>query len=464
MTIRISLPSRYEDLDTAYRGRLVPNAGLLSLINTANKSMQINGGIRFLPIYGESGAGKTSAVREISTHIPGTYTFQLTREEIENREKLFERVLLEKQYNIDKLLVAIIDQYEEGVVGRETIPTQFVEYLSLLDRGEFRTIPIIFIWLTTNRDFQRLLVEATTRNRRILLRDDFTIEGPAKEEWPIIIEETFSFHNSEKSLADYGILETDLIEIGMRCNTIGAAIENVGMELSNNLDDIDNLSEYQVVLMWPVADSVRNQRVLQFSKPREGYKLNWEAWYRELNDEDRAQLPLREFNKTRLYFDLRVIPVKVADLHKLCLNLDDENYRLPISPLNRFKSTHFYLVVSDNWSTYNYNPVRDRESQRSIDARVWYQNVPENSIALGKRIAKVLEACGLDATYEKDISTEFSSVRADVFVRKSGVQKSKLIIEMKVFSSENTKPSSIKDAIKVTLRRHAQLAGFLQRQ
>lgn len=464
MPMRISLPSRYEDLDTAYRGRLVPNASLLSLINFANKSMEISGGIRFLPIYGESGAGKTSAVREISTHIPSTYTFQLNRDEIENRDKLFERVLREKQYNIDKLLVAIIDQYEEGVVGRETIPTQFVEYLSLLDRGEFRSIPIIFIWLTTNKEFQGLLVEATTRNKRILLKDDFTIIGPSKKEWPLIIEETFSFHNTDNSLADFGILDSDLNEIGLRCNTIGAAIEAVGIELSRNIDDIDNLSEYQVVLMWPVADSVRNQRVLQFSKPREGYKLNWEAWYRELNEEDRAQLPLREFNKTRLYFDVRVIPVKVADLHKICLNLNDDNFRLPVSPLNRFKVTHFYLVISDNWNTYNYNPVRDRESQRSIEAGEWYRDVPENSVALGRRISKVFQACGLVSSYEQEIKSEYGSVRADVFVKKEGVQKNKLIIEMKVFSSENTKPSSIKDAIKVTLRRHAQLAGFIQRQ
>ncbi|MCP1182939.1 ATP-binding protein [Paenibacillus sp. 1781tsa1] len=464
MSITISLPSRYEDLDTAYRGRLVPNSNLLSIINTANKSIQISGGIRFLPMYGESGAGKTSAVREISTHIPSTYTFQLNREEIESKEKLFERVQIEKIYNIDKLLIAIIDQYEEGVVGRETIPTQFVEYLSLLDRGEFRNIPIVFIWLTTNREFQRLLVDATSRNKRILLSDDFIISGPVKEEWPSIIEETFSFHNSENSLADYGILEPDLVDIGLRCNTIGAAIEKVGSLLASNIDDVDNLSDYQVILMWPVADSVRIQRVLQFSKPREGYKLNWDAWYRELNDEDRASLPLREFNKTRLYFDLRIVPVKVADLHKLCLSLEDENYRVPVSPLNRFKATHFYLILSDNWTNYNFNPVRDRESQRSIAAREWYQDIPEKSVALGKRISEILRLCDLEASYEKNINTEYSSVRADVYVKKEGAQKNKLIIEMKVFSSENTKPSSIKDAIKVTLRRHAQLAGFLQRQ
>lgn len=464
MSQRISLPSRYEDLDVAYRGRLIPNSNLLALINHASKSMEISGGIRFLPLYGESGAGKTSAVREISTHIPGTFTFLLNREEIENKDELLERIKIEKLYNLDKILIAVVDQYEEGVVGRETIPTQFVEYLSLLDRGDLRTIPIIFIWLTTNKEFQELLIRATSRNRRILLNNTFNIEGPEKEEWPLIIEETFSFHNSQKTLADFGVLEDDLRMVSIESSTIGAAIEQVGYKLATNLEDIDNLSEYQVVLMWPVADSTRNQRVLQFSKPREGYKLNWEAWYRELNEDDKAQLPLRELNRTRLYFDFRIIPVRVADLHRLCLNLKNDNVILPISSLTRFKETHFYHVISDNWQTYNFSPLRERESQRAADARIWYASITENPVDLGRRITRILSECGLNAIHEHEIRSEFSSVRADVFIKKQGVQKNKLIIELKAYSSENTKPSSIKDAIKVTLRRHAQLAGFLQRQ
>ncbi len=54
----LRLPSRYEDLDLAFRGRLKPNQDLLTLVKTAYASMQLSGGIRFLPIYGESGGGK----------------------------------------------------------------------------------------------------------------------------------------------------------------------------------------------------------------------------------------------------------------------------------------------------------------------------------------------------------------------------------------------------------------------
>ncbi|GED57172.1 ATP-binding protein [Brevibacillus formosus] len=460
----IRLPSRYEDLDESYKGRLSPNEKLLSLINRAQKSMQINGGIRFLPIYGESGAGKSCAAREISTHIPSVRTFVLERKEIESKDELINRVVYERERNESKILVAVIDQYEENVADREKIPTKFIEYLSLLDRGDFRYIPIVFLWLTTSKEFQSMLQNATSRNRRILLEENFTIIGPLKDEWPRIIEETFSFHNNEKTLADFGVLKEDLIDIGRDTNTIGAAIESVGSILSENIDNIQNLSEYQVIIMWPVADSLRNQRVMQFSKAREGYKLNWDFWYSQLNEEDRSQLPLKELNRTRLYFDFRVIPVRVADLHRLCINLDIEETSFGKTYIDRFKNTHFYHVVSGGWDTYEYNPVKERESKRSKDAEAWYNTVTEKSIRLGQRISKVFKECGFDSSYEESISSKYSRVRADIFIRRPGTTKSQVIIELKAYSSENTMPSTIKDAIKVTLRRHAQFAGFLQRQ
>lgn len=462
--MRIVLPSRYESLDEAYRGRLIPNHDLLSLMNKANKSMMISGGIRFLPLYGESGAGKTSAAREISTHIPSAHTFVLDREEIEQRDQLVNRIIHEKNHNQGKILVAIIDQYEENVVGKERIPTQFVEYISLLDRTDFSETPILFIWLTTSLEFQQMLVTATSRNKRILLHNNFKITGPDKGDWHKIIDETFSFHNSENSLADYEILEEDIRKISLDFHTIGSAMEEVGVLLSDKITDIQNLSEYQVILMWPVTDGLRTQRVLQFSKPREGYKLNWEAWYRELNSEDRLQLPLKELNRTRLYFDVRVIPIRAADLHRLCNDLDNPEGRYGDSYVKRFMKTHFYQVVSDNWNEYEYTPLKERESKRAREAREWYENVTSKPTQIGRRLARVFNTSGLETTYEETLTSGYSSVRADIFIKRPGTQKPKVIIELKIFSAETTMPSSIKDAIKVTLRRHAQFAGFLQRQ
>ena len=465
--MRIRLPSRYEDIDETYRGRLIPNQNLLKLVSEANKSMQISGGIRFLPLYGESGAGKSCVAREISTHLPGTKTIVLAKEEIESNDHLIARLTEERRHSKGKLLIAIIDQYEETVSGKEMIPTQFVEYLSLLDRGELRSSEILFIWLSTNLEFCGRLAQATTRNRRILLREQYTISGPPKSAWASIIEETFSFHNAEKALADYGVISTVIEKIADDSATIGEAIEKIGTKLGEGMEGLQNLSEYQVVIMWPVADSIRNQRVLQFSKPRDGYKLNWDIWFNELNEDDRKQLPIEELNRARLYFDVRVVPFRAADLFKLCGSLvEKENLKIAPTYLKRFQDTHFFHVISDDWDTYDYNPVRERQSKRASEAEAWYKTVTDKPTYIGRRIASVLRQCGVDAVHEKSITSEYASVRADVFIDRhyTCLEKSKVIVELKVFSSENTMPSSIKDAIKTTLKRHAQLAGFLQRQ
>jgi hypothetical protein len=146
----IRLPSRYEDLHEAYRGRLVPNPDLLALVNSSFKSMKIAGGIRFLPVYGESGSGKSCAAREISSHMPQTRVFVLERNEIEDNDALVRRIQRERRsIEEGELLVAVIDQFEEIVASKSDIPSQFVEKISILDRT-LKDTPIIFIWLTTS--------------------------------------------------------------------------------------------------------------------------------------------------------------------------------------------------------------------------------------------------------------------------------------------------------------------------
>ena len=74
-----------------------------------------------------------------------------------------------------------------------------------------------------------------------------------------------------------------------------------------------------------------------------------------------------------------------------------------------------------------------------------------------------LKELGENATYEEDIKSKYSKVRADVFIESSDRNPKKQILELKVFSSQNTMPSSIKEQVKITLRRHAQFAGFISR-
>lgn len=461
--MNIILPSRYEDIDESFRGRLEPNTELIQTIQQGIKSINISGGIRFLPVFGNSGSGKTSAASELGNHLPEVSVFSLSRDEIESQDKLVERIgKLEKSPSA--CYIGIIDQFEELVKGKENIPTEFIERLSILDRTEFRGKPIIFLWLTTDQSFQKSLEDSCSRNRRLLLASSFAISGPPREDWLRIVEETFSFHNSEKPLSDFGIVSNDIDSEAMDCETIGECLERTAHLLSTNIPNLQNLSEYQIILLWPVADETRMQRVLQFCRPREGYLLNWDSWKRELNDHDRNTLPLHEYNRARLYFDMRLIPVRAADIFRLCQELDTDPTSFGNTYLDWLKRTHFYHVVSGSWNSYDYSPVRARESQRSIDAKAWYEGVTKSPTKIGRRLSLVLKSLGESTCYEKDIASQYSTVRADVFVGSSNAVTKQRIIEIKAFSSENTMPSTIKEQVKITLRRHAQFAGFLQRQ
>lgn len=460
----LRLPSRYEDLDTAFRGRLKPNQSLLAKVKQAFASMEISGGIRFLPVFGQSGSGKTSASLEIGTHLPELHVEQLPREAIEDSAVLRTTLdqMLKRAQN--KRLVAIIDQYEEVAAQRTAIPSAFVETLSLLDRDGSRRDPILFIWLTTSLDFRADLSSATTRNKRILVDDQFEIVSIERSEWPGIIQETFQFHNQEKSLSDYEVLEVDLGEISDGSPTLGACIEEIGSKLAQYTTTLHDLSTYQVVMLWPVTDGLRISRIQQFTDPRQGYKLDWNAWYRQLNSDDQAQLPLREYNRARLYFDVRLIPIAAADIHPLCRDLNDDTLELGASYLDRFKSTHFYSIISGNWAPDSYAPLRERESKRADDARTWYQTVTQSPTLLGKRLSRCLNKLSLVSDYEKTISSPHGKVRADLLIDRSPITPANVIVELKAFSPENTMPSTIASSVATTLRRHAQFAGFLPRQ
>jgi hypothetical protein len=461
---KVRLPSRYEDLDPAFRGRLRPNSPLIELVQRAYQGMQVSGGIRFLPIYGKSGTGKSSAALELATHLPEARVSVVSRAAIESREALESELrAVRRGMAPDQLLIAVVDQYEEYVAERSHVPTAFVETLALLDRGELRSLPVIFLWLTTSREFQIGLATATSRNRRILVAQDFELVGPPEADWPAIIEETFRFHNQDRDLADFEVLEQDLQILSTQADSIGEAIEAAGAKLFTFTRSLHDLSKYLVVMLWPVTDGLRIQRIQQFTDARQGYKLEWNSWYRSLNPDDRRQLPLPEFNRARLYFDMRLVPIAAADLHPLCKELDDDEFQLHQTYLDRFRNTHLFSIVSGQWNPDTYSPLRERESQRAADARDWYEGVTGSPTKLGKRIARVFRELGLQAKHEETLSSPNGKVRADVFVERGGPQPN-VIIEMKAFSAENTMPSTISGAVQTTLRRHAQFAGFLQRQ
>jgi hypothetical protein len=465
MDIVPHLPARYEDLDPSFRGRLRPNIKLNELVQSAYKSMQISGGIRFLPLYGRSGSGKSSAARELETHLEGVRVVDLAKADVEDEATLLSTIERAWGNTVHpELLIAIVDQFEDSVTDRTSVPVKFVERISRLDKGEFRGKKILFVWLTTGLEFQSALASATTQRERLLVSPDFELVGPPRTEWSGIVEETFEFHNSGRELADAGVLHKTIEAISEASDTIGDTIEKVGRELAADIPGLNDLSRYQIIMLWPVTDGIRIQRIQSFSHPRDGYKLNWGAFWRELNPEDRAQLPLEQFNRARLYFDVRLIPIAAADLAPIGKDLSIAEPTIGQSYYERPRQTHFFSVLTDKWDPAGYAPMREVKSKRADEGRAWYSQVTTNPTGIGRRIAFVLRQLGLDARHEVDIKSANATVRADILVKRPGHVQPEVIIELKAYSPENTMPSSIRDQIKVTLRRHAVFAGFLQRQ
>lgn len=459
----IKLPSRYEQIEQGFRGRLRPNKSLIDKAQKALKSCKIQGGIRFLPVFGRSGGGKTSAALELGTHLPDVGVILLDASEITNRDRIRDRVFRFKKLNKNKFPVFVIDQYEEEVAQKENIPTQFIEAISILDRGELKETPALFLWLTTSEAFRNSLADAARRNERLLLDGNFELLGPNRDDWPSIIEELFEFHNPGEQLADYQVLESELERLAVDSHTIGHAIGEVANELSDHIESLHDLSKYCVYMIWPVSDGTRLQRIQQFTEPRQGYKLNWNAWYRQMAGVLKSA-PLNELNKARLYFDLRIIPIQVADLHMLFRNLDDEAPELGGSYLEQFKRTHLFSILAGGWKPESYTPMRERpESKRAEDARAWYLENTQFPTKIGRRLAHVLRKSGFVAQHEQDIETPFSRVRADVLVRGRQTAPENVIIELKAFAPEGTMPSTICEQARITMRRHAELLGLLKK-
>ncbi|NAZ82924.1 ATP-binding protein [Kineococcus sp. R8] len=466
MTTPVDLPSRYEDLRPEFRAQLRPNRSLINEVKTAYQRMRVSGGVRFLPVFGLSGAGKTSAARELATHLPDVEVHVLPREVVEGSAPLETSL----PQTAAQLLIAVVDQFEENVARREDIPTRFVEALSRLDRSRPST-PVLFIWLTTSREFQAELAAATSRNSRLLARADFELEALPRSDWPDVIEETFEFHNEGSELADFEVLRPNLEDVARKAPTLGTAIEETGDHFS--ADGLQDLSEYQVIMLWPVTDGQRLANVRNFTNPRAGYRLDWNAFYRALNVNDQQQLPLDAYNKARLYFDVRLVPIQAADLRSVCLDLTQPDNPPSKSYLDSFSRTHLFTLVNGTWDPDGYRPMKDHgeSSQRAKDARAWYPTVNTKPTVLGHRLAACLTALDLPARAESEVKTPHSRVVADVLVNRptpqglpaAPIDRRQVILELKAYAPDGTTPSVIAGQIRSTLKKHAQLAGYVQR-
>lgn len=150
---------------------------------------------------------------------------------------------------------------------------------------------------------------------------------------------------------------------------------------------------------------------------------------------------------------MRLIPIAAADLQSIYRS--DDSKQIPKTALDRFSKTHLYTILDGKWNPETY--------QRAEKAREWYSTATGDPTGIGRAIARSLTALGLKSYHEKSIKSPNGNLRADVLVERSIGPRTQVILELKAFAPENTRPSSISEAIKSTLRKDAIYAGFIKR-
>ena len=155
----------------------------------------------------------------------------------------------------------------------------------------------------------------------------------------------------------------------------------------------------------------------------------------------------------------------MADLHGICLQLHDPTYVPTRSKLRQLQNTHFYRVLAGASETTVFGTLREwQKSQRLDNAKAWYETVTGKPVAVGERLARCLSQISFPSQHEYDVQTRHATVRTDVMAKRPSGNQDKVLIELKLFSSGQTTPANIRDEIRRTLRKYAQLAGYLPRQ
>jgi hypothetical protein len=132
--------------------------------------------------------------------------------------------------------------------------------------------------------------------------------------------------------------------------------------------------------------------------------------------------------------------------------------------LAQLQKTHFYTVVAGASQDRAFGTLRERDSKRARDARTWYQHITDKPVAIGKRLAKCLTKLGFPSRHEAEIPSAHAKVSADVLTERASGHQRKAAIELKLLSAPQTTPAGIRDQIRSTLRKYAQLAGYIPRQ
>lgn len=245
---QLRLPSRYENLVAAVgtnvaRLLVEPSEGTLDSFRQAALHIRSRSRGVFLPVYADSGTGKTTLVSNLAAWIPGEYgpTTRLAGGEV-SAERLRAAVSeTVQQYglpvNDNRILVVNVDDRESDPPTDKEL-AQIKSFVREAGEGAAglgsRTL---VVWPETSRVMATSMAkDYENRAGRSPVRIPVRIEGPERDAWPSIAVQTLKLVNSIDHLEDLGVKPSSYV--AEEFPTIGDFLDEISSDFVNLLDEL----------------------------------------------------------------------------------------------------------------------------------------------------------------------------------------------------------------------------------
>lgn len=229
----LRFPTRYEDTDAGADscGWVVPDARLNAAVRHAAGMARMEGGIRVVTVSGPPGSGKSTALAQVSRNVGDAVVVTPPHDVLDDRTLIAAYVRdtcsQAGQLPDRRLLVVVVDDYDAWLTRHRDDPKLFENALCMIDREAPLPIPTVFLWQTKDRDLQNRLMSSTTRIRRVAGAGGVSVQGPPREMWSQLIEASFARHNTDRSLAEFGLTPDRIAEVVGGCETLGSAMDAI---------------------------------------------------------------------------------------------------------------------------------------------------------------------------------------------------------------------------------------------
>lgn len=269
---QLRLPSRYESLIATVETKIAqllvePSDATLDAFRKAALHIRSRSRGIFLPVFADSGTGKTTLVSNLEAWIPEQYgpTARLAGGEV-SADRLRQAVASTVQehglpVNDNRILVINVDDRESDPPTDKEI-AQIKSFVRESGEGAYglgsRTL---VVWPETSRSMAEIMASNyEQRAGRSPIEIPVRVEGPGREAWPSLAVATLKLVNSIDRLEDLGVQPANYDPGAF--STIGDFLDQISADFVSLLDELLKSTRKPVRLVIVFASESGNAGVL----------------------------------------------------------------------------------------------------------------------------------------------------------------------------------------------------------